>query len=194
VNSGIAIEGVDGGLVENIHFSNIVMTDVLSPIFIRVGRRFLSPEQKPSIMRHVSIDNITAHCRSVIPSIIAGLDDSPLRDVRLSKLRIVIPIRVTAAMLNDFPEIPPENTNGYPENRGTFGFRLPASAFYIRHAEGVRLSDITVTTPQDEARPAVSMDDVRGILLRDVRVNDRPLEADAFAVGQRNSSGVEVAR
>src|SRR5205823_5649252 len=28
VNCGIAIEGVDGGLVENIHFSGIVMTDV----------------------------------------------------------------------------------------------------------------------------------------------------------------------
>lgn len=55
VNTGIVILGVDGGLVENISFSNLVMTDVLSPFFIRVGRRFLSPDQKPSVMRNVSI-------------------------------------------------------------------------------------------------------------------------------------------
>ena len=31
------------------------MTDVLSPFFIRVGKRFLNPEQQPSVMRKISI-------------------------------------------------------------------------------------------------------------------------------------------
>jgi polygalacturonase len=193
INSGIVILGVDGGLVENIHFSNIVMTDVLSPIFIRVGRRFLNPEQKPSVMRYISIENITAHSRSVIPSIIAGLDDSPVRDIRVSRVRIVTPIGVSSAMLSDFPEVPKEDEKGYPENRLSFGFRLPAAAFYIRHAEGISLTEISVTTPPDEARPAVMVDDVRGIRLRDVRVNDRPLEVLA-GLRQRNSSDVELDR
>lgn len=192
VNSGIAIQGVDGGVVENIHFSDIVMTDVLSPIFIRVGRRFSNAEGGPSVMRHITIENVTAHCRSVIPTIIAGLEESPVRDVRLSNVRIITPIGVDAAMLKDFPEVPPENVKGYPENRLTFGFRLPAAAFYIRHAEGVTLSDIAVTSPANEARPAVQLDDVRGIRLREVRVNGRAL--DAPAVRQRGSSGVEIAQ
>lgn len=46
VNTGIVIMGVDGGIVENISFSNITMTDVLSPFFIRVGKRFLNPDKK----------------------------------------------------------------------------------------------------------------------------------------------------
>ncbi len=188
VNCGIVILGVDGGLVENIRFSDIVMTDVLSPIFIRAGRRFLNPEHRPSVLRNVSLANITAHCRSVIPSIIAGLDDSPVSDIRLSNLRLTIPVVVSSEMLKDFPEVPPENTGGYPENRLTFGFRLPASVFYIRHAEDISLSDITVTTPPAEARPAIHADDVRGIRLNGVRVNDRPLEASASALRLRNST------
>jgi hypothetical protein len=144
-------------------------------------------------MRNVSIDHITAHCRSVIPSIIAGLDDSPVRDIRLSDIRIVVPIGVTAAMLPNFPESPKENEKGYPENRLTFGFRLPASAFYIRHAEQVSLRDVTVTCAPDEARPAMQTDDVRGLQVRNFRLNDRPLEASA-GVRQIHSEEIEISR
>lgn len=46
-HTGIVILGVDGGLVENINISDIVMTDVLSPLFIRVGQRFINPDLRP---------------------------------------------------------------------------------------------------------------------------------------------------
>jgi polygalacturonase len=176
VNTGIVILGVDGGLVENIHFSDIVMTDVLSPIFIRVGRRFLNKEQRPSVMRNISIQNVSANCRSIIPSIVAGLDDSPARDIRLSNIRISIPIGVPAEMFKEFSSAPPEDTKGYPENRLTFGFRLPAAAFYVRHVEGISLADIAVTLAENESRPAFHFDDVRSIRQRGVFVNGQPLE------------------
>ncbi len=194
VNTGIVILGVDGGLVENISFSNIVMTDVLSPFFIRVGRRFLSPEQKPSVMRNISIQNVTAHCRSIIPSIVAGLDDSPIRDIRFSNMRISVPIGASAEMFAQFPANPPENTKGYPENRLTFGFRLPAAAFYVRHAEGIAMADIAFTRAANEARPAFHFDDVRGIRLRDARVNGRLLGEGLSEIRRKNSSEVEFAK
>jgi hypothetical protein len=194
VNTGIVILGVDGGLVENISFSHIVMTDVLSPFFIRVGRRFLNPEQKPSVMRNVSIQNVTAHSRSIIPSIVAGLDDSPIRDVRFSNIRIAVPIGVAAEMAAQFTADPPENTKGYPENRLTFGFRLPAAAFYVRHVEGIAMTDLTVTQPENEARPAFNFDDVRGISLRDVRVNGRPVEGSSPQIRRKNSTAVEFGK
>ena len=193
VNSGISIESVDGGLAENLRISNIVMTDVLSPIYIRVGRRFLTPEGKPSVMRDVSIEHITAHCRSVIPSIIAGLSDSPARDIRLSDIRVTVPIGVPSAMLGDFPESPKEDEKGYPENRQTFGLRLPASAFYIRHAEQVSLRDVVVTCASDEARPPIQTDDLRGLKVRNFLFNGRPLET-SDAIRQIDSEDVEVSR
>ncbi len=190
VNTGIVILGVDGGLVENIHFSNIVMTDVLSPFFIRVGGRFLNPEQKPSVMRGVTIENVTAVSRSIIPSIIAGLKDSPIRDVRLSNIRILVPIGASKEMAAEFPAEPPESIKGYPENRLTFGFRLPAAAFYVRHVEGITMTGISVTHPETEARPAFSFDDARDIRLRDTRVNGQRLRAPL--IQRRNSGEVEL--
>jgi hypothetical protein len=191
VNTGIVILGVDGGLVENIHFSNIVMTDVLSPIFVRVGRRFLNPDHKPSVMRNISIHHITADCRSIIPSIVAGLEDSPISDVRISNIRISVPIGVSADAFAKFPVDPPENTKGYPENRLTFGFRLPAAAFYVRHVEGIKMTDVSLSLPKTEARPALHFDDVRGISLRDARVNALSIESSPTQIRRKNSTEVE---
>jgi len=192
VNTGIVILGVDGGLVENISFSDIVMTDVLSPIFIRVGKRFLTPDQKPSVMRHISIQNIRAETRSIIPSIIAGLEESPVEDIRLSNIRIFVPIVVSADSLKNFPDTPRENEKGYPENRLTFGTRLPASAFYIRHAKGITLSDVSVSLPENEARPAVFVDDAKGVRLRNVLINDKRLEDRKSWLVKKESERVEV--
>ncbi len=192
VNTGIVILGVDGGLVENIRFSNIVMTDVLSPFFIRVGARFLIPEGKPSVMRGVSSENVTAVSRSIIPSIVAGLKDSPIRDVRLSNIRISVPIGAPTEMAAQFPADPPESIKGYPENRLTFGLQLPAAAFYVRHVEDIDLVGVTLTHAENEARPPFTFDDVRNIRLRDVRVNGHPLTASPEHIQRKNSSEPQV--
>ncbi|MFN3381564.1 MAG: glycoside hydrolase family 28 protein [Runella zeae] len=192
VNTGIVILGVDGGVVENINFSNIVMTDVISPIFIRVGKRFVTPGGKPSVMRNIHIQNVRAESRSTIPSIIAGLEDSPVEDVRLSNIRIPIPITVSADSLKTIPALMPENLKGYPENRLTFGIRYPASAFYVRHAKGIILEDISVKYAENEARPAFYIDDTKGIKLKNVWVNERKLENKEAMLTQKQSEKVEV--
>ncbi len=93
-------------------------------------------------------------------------------------------------MLADFPVDPPESVKGYPENRLTFGFRLPAVAFYVRHVEGIKMTGVTVTHAENEARPAFSFDDARGISLRDVRVNGRALKIED--IQRKNSSDIEL--
>ncbi|MCF0069711.1 glycosyl hydrolase family 28 protein [Dyadobacter sp. CY261] len=192
VNTGIVILGVDGGIVENIMISDIVMTDVLSPIFIRVGARFLNPQGKPSIMRHIDIRNIRAESRSVIPSIIAGLGESPVEDVRLSGIHITVPIAVNAALARTFPVSPEEKTKGYPENRLTFGTRLPASGFYIRHAKGITLSDVSIRFSAEEARPAFVIDDAEGVELKEVKVNGQLLRNEKEMVMTIGSKQVSV--
>lgn len=192
VNCGIVILGVDGGIVENINISDIVMTDVLSPIFIRVGKRFVNPEQKPSVMRHITIQNIRAETRSIIPTIIAGLEESPAEDIRLSNIRISIPIGVSADSLKAFPMVTPENVKGYPENRVTFGTKLPASAFYVRHVKRLTLNDITVTYRQPDARPAFYIDDVIGMKLRTVSIGTKKLEKSEAMLVQKKSEQVEL--
>ena len=192
VNTGIVILGADGGIVENINISDIIMTDVLSPIFIRVGKRFLSPDNKPSVMRHINIQNIRAESRSTIPSIIAGLAESPAEDIRLSNIRISVPISVSADSLKTFPTVVPENEKGYPENRLTFGLKLPASAFYIRHVKGLTLNDVSVTYKTADARPAFYMDDSQEITLKNVLINGKPVANTKAMVMQKNSDRISV--
>ena len=192
VNTGIVILGVDGGIVENVNFSNIVMTDVLSPIFIRTGKRFLSPDKKPSVMRHITIQNVRAESRSIIPSVIAGLEESPAEDIRLANIRISVPITVHADSLKKFPISVPEDVKGYPENRLTFGFRLPASAFYVKHVRGLELNDISVTFREDDARPAFYIDNSKGIMLKSVWIDGKRLEDNKIGLVQKDSEQVEV--
>jgi polygalacturonase len=194
VNTGIVILGVDGGVVENISFSNIIMTDVVSPIFIRVGKRFLNPDGKPSVMKNISIQNVIAESRSIIPSIVAGLEESPAKDIRLSNIRISIPIVVSADFFKTFPATITEDVKGYPENRMTFSKKLPASSFYVRHVEGITMNDITITYGEDEARPAIFYDDVRNIQLRNVIVNDKKLEENKTLVASKNSDLIDFCK
>lgn len=192
VNTGIVILGVDGGLVENINISDIVMTDVLSPLFIRVGQRFVNPDQKPSVMRHISIQNIRAETRSTLPVIIAGLDSSPMEDVRLTNIRISVPIGVSADSLKTFPTRTPENVKGYPENRLTFGLKLPASAFYIKNVTGLVLDNVAVTFPKSEARPAVYLDKANGVTLKNIVMNGKKLANAKAMLTQVNSGQIDV--
>src|SRR5205085_101055 len=72
---GLALETVDGGLLEDVSVTNITMRDVMnSPIFLRLGRRMRGPANTPvGQLRRVNISNIVAY--NVDPryaSIIAG--------------------------------------------------------------------------------------------------------------------------
>ena len=168
VNTGIVIVGVDGGIVENINISNVLMTDVISPIMIRVNKRFLNPEGKPSVMRNINIHHLTAEVQSIIPSIIAGLPESAIEDIRISNMRILLPGDVGSTA--DFPKEVKENDRGYPENR-MFGLKLPASAFFARHVKGIYLTDISITTGADDIRPPFVLDNVTDAIFRNVRYN-----------------------
>src|SRR5207248_7999744 len=60
---GLALETVDGGLLEDVTISNITMRDVVnSPIFLRLGRRMRAPAGTPvGQLRRVNISNVVAY-------------------------------------------------------------------------------------------------------------------------------------
>ncbi|MBC7827136.1 MAG: glycoside hydrolase family 28 protein [Chitinophagaceae bacterium] len=183
VNTGIVILGVDGGTVENINISDVVMTDVISPIMIRVSKRFLNEEKKPSVMRNINIHHVTAEAQSIIPSIIAGLPESSIQDVRISNMRILLPGDVNST--KDFPAQVPENDKGYPENR-MFGLKLPANGFYARHVNGLYFTDISITTQVEDIRPVFVFDDVADAVLKTIRYNGNDIKNARSVLEKRN--------
>ncbi len=157
---GLAIETVDGGVIEDITVTNIAMRDVSnSPIFLRLGNRARGPEGTPvGAIRRVTISNLTAS--GVDPryaSIIAGIAGHPIEDVTLSNVRIVYRGGGTA---EDAAIEPPEKDTAYPEP-SMFG-KIPAYGLFARHVKNLRVRDVELSYEQPEARPAVVMHAVDG--------------------------------
>lgn len=158
---GLAIETVDGGYIEDIVISNITMRDITTaPIFIRLGKRQRAPEGTPvAKVKRIIIDNVTVSgAHHEYSSIIAGLAESPVEDVRLSNIRIHYNGGGTKT---DSERTIPENERNYPEP-SMFGV-TPAYGFYVRHAKGITFDNVKVTYEKPEGRSAFFLDNVKGI-------------------------------
>jgi polygalacturonase len=173
---GLALETVDGGLLEDVTITNITMRDVQnSPIFLRLGRRLRGPAGIPvGELRRVQINNLVAyHADPRYASIISGIPGHDIEDVRLSNIRIYYQgggTREQAAVE------PPEKETNYPEP-SMFGV-LPAYGFFIRHAKGVELNNVEVSYLNEDLRPAFVLEDVKG--------------ADLFRVKAQKAEGAFV--
>ena len=57
---GLALETVDGGMLEDVTITNITMRDIITaPFFLRLGRRMRGPEGVPvGVLRRVVISNV----------------------------------------------------------------------------------------------------------------------------------------
>jgi len=185
---GLALEAVDGGRIEDVAISNLIMRDVSNaPIFIRLGSRQRAPEGAPvSAIRRVSISNVVAS--DVDPrygSIISGVPGHDVEDVKLSGIRILYRgglsldqvAKQPADVVNAFffrggvparePYATPEREKEYPEP-SMFGL-VPAYGFFIRHAAGVELSNINVAYMKEDTRPAFVLEDVKDIVLSHIK-------------------------
>ena len=158
---GLAIETVDGGNIEDVTVSNLTMRDITTaPIFIRLGKRQRAPEGTPvAKVRRVIIDNIVVSgAHHEFASIIAGLAESLVEDVRLSNIRIHYNGGGTKA---DAQREIQENEKNYPEP-SMFGV-TPAYGFYVRHAKGVAFDNVELSFEKDDARPSFFLEDVKGV-------------------------------
>ena len=158
---GLAIESVDGGIIEDVSVTNLTMRDIReAPIFVRLGARMRGPEGVPvGVVRRVSISNVV--CTSApgqkISSILAGIPGHPLEDVRITDITVLHHGGGTAS---DAVLRPPENEKKYPEPN-MFG-TTPSQGFFVRHANGLEMSSLRIESAADDLRPSFVLDDVRG--------------------------------
>lgn len=158
---GLALESVDGGLLEDVTITNITMRDIVNaPIFLRLGKRNRGPKETmpEGELRRVIISNIVAY--NVDPkyaSIISGVPGNDIEDVRLSNIRIYYK---GGGTLEQAAISPPEKEDAYPEPV-MFG-EMPVYGFFIRHVKGISMNDIEVSFMTDDARPPFFLSDVKG--------------------------------
>ncbi|MGP0017598.1 MAG: glycoside hydrolase family 28 protein [Candidatus Sulfotelmatobacter sp.] len=162
--SGLAIETVDGAVIEDVSVTNLTMRDVVgAPIFLRLGARMRGPAGAAvGVLRRVILSNITCSCGSYsvgqgarIGSIFAGIPGHPIEDVKMSDVMIV---HAGGGTKDDAQRQLAEKEKEYPEP-SMFG-TTPAHGFFIRHARGMEMNGIKIEHANREARAAFVLDDV----------------------------------
>jgi len=159
---GLALEEVDGGVLENINIHNITMMDVPSyAIYVTTGKRNRGPDVKqPSRMRNVLISDVTADGVSASGGIeIFGLPEQPIEGLRLENIRLVCRGGGTEAQAN---KTLPELGTDYPEPRGGLSV-MNGYGVVARHVRGLELANITLSTEKADQRPAMVCSDIDGL-------------------------------
>ena len=156
---GLALEEVDGGIMENITIDNLSMMDVMHyAIYITTGSRNRGGEVKQaSTCRNISISNVIADGVGKEGAIqIMGTAAQPLENIRLDNIRIVSAGGGTAV---DAGTSPKELGAGYPEPHGI----MPAYGIYACHVHGLEVANLSTSFANAELRPAGSFSDINGL-------------------------------
>lgn len=190
--SAITFATVDGGVIDSIEVDGLRSIHTGNVIFLRAGRRWNNGKE-PS-MSNIVIRNVYAEIpaskpdagysyegpvedmpRNISPASIVGIPTCKIRNVTLQNIEIVTPgggnplyayRGTTPAELNSVPEM----EKAYPEFSQ---FKeLPAWGFYIRHAENITFDNVTFRALRKDYRPAIVADDVKGLALHDVHVDE----------------------
>ena len=187
--SAIALEVVDGGLLENVVVENVKAVNTGNAIFIRLGERYR--KLPVGTLKNVLIRNVKVQVpferpdykyeirgpalpffHNIFPSSITGIPGHPVENVRLENIQITYPGRGNKAFAN-LPlhrlDDVPEQKHLYPEY-SMFG-ELPAWGFYVRHVEGLSMKNVRVKIKQPDYRPAFVFDDVKGLDLQEIEVS-----------------------
>jgi len=159
--NGIALESVDGALLEDVTFYNITMRDISgSPIFLRLGARMRGPQGIPvGALHRIMLNNIVSYnAAGHLPAIISGIPGHAIEEVKISNLYLQHRGGASKEMAAFQP---PEDETKYPDPH-MFGPELPAHGFYIRHAKNLEFSNVEVACEAPDERSAFVVNDVQG--------------------------------
>ncbi|MCR9099200.1 MAG: glycosyl hydrolase family 28 protein [bacterium] len=160
VITGIAIELVDGGTMENIRIHNLRADSVYAPVFLKLGNRARkhtedAPEPAPGQMRNIHLSNFRITDAGPFSSSVTGFPGHPIQNVTLENIDIEYNEAPGAEEL--FTEVP-ENEKRYPEiTMFTKGLEsrkyLPTHGLFARHVDGLVIRNFKVQPTQDDPRP-----------------------------------------
>ncbi|HUR30486.1 MAG TPA: glycosyl hydrolase family 28 protein [Saprospiraceae bacterium] len=186
--SAIAIECVDGGILENIMVNNVHAVNTGNAIFIRLGER---KKWRPAgTLKNITIKNIKVDVaferpdykydirgpalpffHNIFPSSITGIPGHLVEHVTLENIEINYPGRGNNGLAN-MPlsrlDDVPEKEAAYPEF-SMFG-ELPAWGFYVRHMDGLTMKNIKLNLGSPDYRPAFVFDDVLNLDIQSLSI------------------------
>jgi hypothetical protein len=184
---GLALETVDGALLEDVTINNITMRNIVNaPIFIRLGARMRGPDTVAiGQCRRIIIGNLVAwNVDSKYGSIISGLPGHDIEDLQLSNIRIYYKGGGPKDSIN---RVVPEYEKDYPE---PFRWRvMPSYGFFFRHVKNLKLHDVQLSFIENDQRPPFILDDVKGAILYDIQAAK---SGEVPYLWLKNSTGIDI--
>ena len=167
VHAGIELMTVDGGILQNVLIENIIMENVATPIFLRVGIRCRPFMQDQYVKKIESVKDIHFNNISVIdaklPSSIMGLHNRKIKNISLTNYSVRYTKKQKAIPFN---KVPFEEFS-YP--MAIMFKNLPAFGLYCRNVEEIYLENITMYSAEDDSRPALTFDRVNNVSISSVK-------------------------
>lgn len=187
--AGIALEMVDGGVLDRFTITNIVMKNVNGGIFIKLGNRY----GEKGTLRNVIISNVIAegigsrtpntedhYWRKArdprIGMTVIGQEGAPIENILLANIMLRFAGTGTAEDAK-LPELKDSFPAGYPEytNCGI----TPAYGINCRHIHNLQLDNVSIGFHESDARAALFLQDCREIRINALR-SDITDKAPAF--------------
>lgn len=204
--SALAIECVDGGVLENVKVNNIHAENTGNAIFIRLGKRHT---KVAGTLKNVTITNVKVQVplerpdyaydvrgpalpffHNTFPASITGIPGHPVENVTLENIIIEYPGKGNTGLahvpLSGLDRVP-EKESAYPEF--SMFKELPAWGFYVRHVDGISMKNVKLSIVAPDYRPAFVFDDVQNLNIQSMLIQgDRKTKHIVL----RNTTNVEI--
>ncbi len=166
--SGISLTLVDGGIMDGVSISNVVIDGPEVPLFVRLGNRARkhwdgAPQPRVGSVSNISLSHIVARNAKSVGCSITGLPGHAINGIQLSDIRITF-----SGAVKTMPTIEiDERADQYPE--ATMWGALPSYGFFLRHLRQLRVRDLEIGYEQEDVRPALMLSDVTDATIENLR-------------------------
>ena len=163
--SGISLQIVDGGVMEGVTISNIVMEDINCPLFIWLGNRGrphteTAPTPPIGTIRNITISNIVAYNTGNTSNSISGIPGHYIENVTINNIQLINRGGLTSGEYVSSHRGVREYERGYPE--ADWDGNLPSYAFFIRHVKNLSIDNMMFGSNDDDPRiPVIAVNSER---------------------------------
>lgn len=148
--SGLGMVSMDGANIANVHYSDITMSGVRSPIMMKIGtRKRCGGSPGVGHISNVTFDNVTGTgvSPSFSPTIWGQSGGNQIDHVTFTDVNLTVPGGNNTMSTG----VPSDNGDYNPNSIGT----RPAYGWYIHNANNLAFSGDSVRFGSDDGRPAV---------------------------------------
>ncbi|MFR9650595.1 MAG: glycosyl hydrolase family 28 protein [Rikenellaceae bacterium] len=177
-DSGLKIQQNEGGCMSDMVFSNLVMKNVPRPIFMTFCKQRAcvdmpkEPLDELQYMKRFSFTNFIVNNEELDKNsviMISGIPGYRIEDIYMNNIFFKVSGGGTKedASRKDVPEFVAPAMKRWPEFYVLDG-AAPAYGLYLRHIDGIDISDVKIELSGDDARPMMKCDDVLNMTKRNI--------------------------